>query len=574
MGCVGCTSCGTEKSTGKVGGCNSNGCESGGCNRLNTFDWLSFMDIPDVEEFHIVEVSFKNGSRKEFYKNQPHTRTVTGDMVVVETGNGYDIGKISLSGDLVRLQMKKKKTSANDVMHFVLRKANERDMDRLVEARAIEKDTMVRARVIARTLDLNMKIGDVEYQGDKRKATFYYIADGRVDFRELIRHYAKEFRVKIEMRQIGARQESARIGGVGSCGRELCCSTWLTDFKSVSTAAARYQNLAINQAKLSGMCGRLKCCLNYELDTYLDALESFPKGVDKIRTKKGTAVLIKTDIFKGLMFYVYEHERGRGKFYPLDLKRVKQIQRMNKAGELPHDLVDMEAMLEEITIDYGDVTGAVELPAEKRRGKRNRGRRKNKSSHSDGEGRHKSKTPAPDDLMSKPVNKAKSAARNEQKPRPKREDRRARGEGKGNTKSGQQQHKKGDSKPNSKNEGKRNSRGKSKKPTRNTGKEEMKNQTGATSKEPVNKDNKTTESKGGEQKKPRGRSNRSRSRGRNNPRKNTPNKSNTKPSNDNNNGQQPSQGKKPDNKINTRTTNNRNHSNKGNNSNNTDNGDN
>ena len=243
---------------------------------MNTFDWLSVMDVEDPEPFDIVEVSFKNGARKSFYKNPESLDIITGDNVVVETGTGYDIGRITLSGDLVRLQMKKKNVDEDAVLHAVLRRANDRDMERLEEARSMEKHTMIRSRVIARTLGLEMKIGDVEYQGDKRKATFFYTADGRVDFRELIRHYAKEFRVKIEMRQIGARQESARIGGLGSCGRELCCSTWLTDFKSVSTAAARYQNLAINQAKLSGQCGRLKCCLNYELDTYLDALEHFP----------------------------------------------------------------------------------------------------------------------------------------------------------------------------------------------------------------------------------------------------------------------------------------------------------
>lgn len=558
MGCVGCTSCGTEKSGGSVGGCNSNGCGSGGCNRLNTFDWLSFMEIPDVEEFHIVEVSFKNGSRKEFFKNQAHNRTVTGDMVVVETGNGYDIGKISLSGDLVRLQMKKKKVSANDVMHFILRKANERDLDRLVEAREIEKSTMVRARVIARTLDLNMKIGDVEYQGDKRKATFYYIADGRVDFRELIRHYAKEFRVKIEMRQIGARQESARIGGIGSCGRELCCSTWLTDFKSVSTAAARYQNLAINQAKLSGMCGRLKCCLNYELDTYLDALENFPKGVDKIKTKKGTAILVKTDIFKGLMFYVYEHERGRGKFYPLDLKRVKQIQRMNKAGELPHDLVDMEAMLEEITIDYGDVTGAVELPAEKRRGKRNRGRRKNKS---DDGNRQKPKS-SPNDLMSKPINKSKSTSKQEQTTRSKRDDNRSsRNETKKSTRS------------NSRNDSKRNSRANQKTAPKNGAKEDIKNRNNAAPQEHVNKEKKAASDTKGEQKNPRSRSSRSRGRGKRNSRNNN-NRDNNKPTNDNKGGTPPKPNQndhKSNTKTNTRTTNNRQNTNKETNSNKNDN---
>ncbi|MCB0569138.1 MAG: hypothetical protein KDC66_05220 [Phaeodactylibacter sp.] len=370
MGCTGCSVC---SSNGTAKGCGSNnGCASGGCNRLNTFDWLSDMDINDTDPFEIVEVSFKNGARKGFFRNPPFTRAYTGDMVVVETGNGLDVGRVSLSGELVRLQMRKKSTKEDEVLHGVIRTANERDLERLAEARSMEMPTMVRARVIARTLGLEMKIGDVEYQGDKRKATFFYTADGRVDFRELIRHYAKEFRVKIEMRQIGARQESARIGGLGSCGRELCCSTWLTDFRSVTTAAARYQNLAINQSKLSGMCGRLKCCLNYELDTYLDALEHFPKNADKLQTEAGDAVLMKSDIFKRLMYYTYEKDNGRGKIFTLDPAQARQILDMNKRGEKPADLMSIAVKVETVEkdIDYEDVTGAVELPEEERRKKR------------------------------------------------------------------------------------------------------------------------------------------------------------------------------------------------------------
>ncbi|MFK7934951.1 MAG: stage 0 sporulation family protein [Saprospiraceae bacterium] len=394
MGCAGCS---TSKSGGSCGdGCQSNGgCGTGGCNRLNTYDWLAKREIVDVDPFDLVEVSFKNGSRKAFFKNPAYIGAITGDNVVVETGNGYDVGMISLSGELVRLQMKKKRVKMNSVTHKILRIANERDMEKLSEARELENSTRVRARVIARTLGLDMKIGDVEYQGDKRKATFFYTADGRVDFRELIRQFAKEFRIKIEMRQIGARQESARIGGIGSCGRELCCSTWLTDFKSVSTAAARYQNLAINQAKLSGQCGRLKCCLNFELDTYLDALEDFPKHVDKLRTKTGLAVLIKTDIFKRIMYYSHDI-RGTRKIYQLSVERVKEIQRMNKRGEFPDTLMDLEAMAaaaaasdELPEVDYdSDLTGVVELPPEerkkRRRGGRNRNRRNNREKETSG----------------------------------------------------------------------------------------------------------------------------------------------------------------------------------------------
>ncbi len=362
-----------------------NGCASknnGGCNRLNTFDWLSAMHIDDPIPFKIVEVSFKDGARKGFYHNQDFVDAITGDLVVVESKNGYDIGKVSLSGELVRMQMVKKRVTEEKVVHKVLRIANEHELERQKEVRTREMQTMVRARAIARTLDLDMKIGDVEYQADGRKATFYYTADGRVDFRELIRHFAREFKVKIEMRQIGARQESSRIGGVGSCGRELCCSTWLTNFKSVSTAAARYQNLAINQAKLSGQCGRLKCCLNYELDTYMDALTHFPKNAEKIQTEGGLAVLVKTDIFKQLMYYAYRSEKGRGRIFGLKVDTVKEILELNKTGNVTMDLSAMHYVSpvgEEDELDFGDdVTGVIELPAEKQnrssRGRRSGGR--------------------------------------------------------------------------------------------------------------------------------------------------------------------------------------------------------
>lgn len=385
MSCIGCST-GTN-SDGTPKGCNSNGgCSTGGCNKLNTYDWLTKLDLPDTNDFGFVEVSFKNGSRKAFFQNTPHTRSITGDMVVVESGAGLDIGKISLSGDLVRLQMKKKRVTEDAVTLKIVRIANNRDLERLYEARAKEPQLMVKARIIARTLELDMKIGDVEFQGDKRKVTIFYTAEGRVDFRELIRQFAKEFRVKIEMRQIGARQESARIGGIGSCGRELCCSTWLTDFRSVSTAAARYQNLAINQTKLSGQCGRLKCCLNYELDTYMDALEDFPKKVDAVYTEAGKAVLVKTDIFKRTMYFAYLKEGGsRGKFFGLPIERVKEIIEMNKNGEKPSELLSDEARfgaMEEalaVSAEFGDdegLTGVIELPPEQRKS-----RNKRKSQH-------------------------------------------------------------------------------------------------------------------------------------------------------------------------------------------------
>lgn len=379
-----CASCAVGKD-GKPGGCNGN-C-SGGCNRMNTFDWLAELDIRDTGDFDLTEVSFKNGARKEFYHNPSHTHASTGDWVLVEVpgGGGFDIGKISLSGDLVKMQMKKKAVKDGSLFLNVIRKANQRDLEKLEEVRHGEKELMVRARVIARTLDLDMKIGDVEYQGDGRKATFFYTADGRVDFRELIRHYAKEFKVKIEMRQIGARQESSRVGGIGSCGRELCCSTWLSDFKSVSTTAARYQQLAINQAKLSGMCGRLKCCLNYELDTYLDALEDFPQNPEKLKTQAGNAILIKTDVFKGLMVYTFDSGPERGKFYTLGVAEVKEVIAMNQRGEYPPDFKDLqitpsasknpngddEGEDDDMDNEYGgDLVGAIELPDDRKKKKK------------------------------------------------------------------------------------------------------------------------------------------------------------------------------------------------------------
>ena len=391
MGCSSCASGGCSTS-----GCGSSGsCASGGCNRMNTFDWLVNMELPDADQIDIVEISFKNGVRKEFFRKPTFVDAITGDMVAVEgTGGGYDIGRISLSGELVRLQMKKRRVKPTAVFPSVLRKANERDLERLQEARSSEKDTMIKARAVAAYLNLDMKVGEVEIQGDKRKATFYYTAEGRVDFRELIRIYAHDFKVKIEMRQIGARQESAIIGGLGPCGRELCCSTWLTDFKSVSTGAARYQNLAINQSKLSGQCGRLKCCLNFELNTYLDALKEFPKNVENLETLKGNAFLLKTDIFKRIMFFAYRKEFGALDVYPLSVDRVKEIAAMNRQGKKPEDLLEegveksSRGKREKGSGDeFIDGAGSLELSQledkRRRNKKKNRGNERNQQSVAD-----------------------------------------------------------------------------------------------------------------------------------------------------------------------------------------------
>ena len=378
MGCTGCSS--SNGSTPK--GCNNNGgCSTGGCNRLNTFDWLADNSLEDFSDCDMVEVSFKNGARKDFFKISRRVDVSSGDMVVVDTGSGFDVGRLSLSGQLVPLQMRKKNILPDRIVHPVVRRANHRDLEKLEEARNLEQKTLVRARAISRSLDLDMKVGDVEYQGDKRKATFYFTANGRVDFRELIRHYAREFRVKIEMRQIGSRQESSRIGGIGSCGRELCCSTWLTSFKSVSTKAARYQNLSINQTKLSGQCGRLKCCLNYELDLYAEALDKFPSKATTLKVKGGNASLMKIDIFKKIMYYSMQDPKGRLKVWPLSIDRVNEVWSANKRGQFPEELQEARILEAEATMDFADVTGEIELKElpkrrrKKRRGRGNQGRK-------------------------------------------------------------------------------------------------------------------------------------------------------------------------------------------------------
>jgi cell fate regulator YaaT (PSP1 superfamily) len=305
------------------------------------FDWLANMELPGGQQaFEGVEIRFKN-SRKEFFRNVTGHSLAVGDVVAVEASPGHDIGTVSLTGELVRTQMARRGVKA-DVTELkkIYRKAKPADIEKWLEAQALEKPTMVRSRVMATQLGLEMKIGDVEYQGDKSKAIFYYTAEDRVDFRELIRVMADEFRIRIEMKQIGARQEAARLGGIGTCGRELCCSTWLTDFRSVTTSAARYQQLSLNPLKLAGQCGKLKCCLNYELDTYMDALKHFPETVD-IEIAKGRARHQKTDIFKGLLWYTFADEPD--KFIPVPVSRVKEIIALNKNGEKPEILVETAA---------------------------------------------------------------------------------------------------------------------------------------------------------------------------------------------------------------------------------------
>lgn len=360
---MGCTSCGTATG-GKPGGCKSNGgCSTGGCNRMNTYDWLHNLPIADIDSScKVIEVSFNKGTRKDFFRNPTLQQFEKGDMISVEGISGFDVGEVSLTGEIVRLQMKKRNAREdNPEMKKILRLATDRDIEIMQQNKAREPEAVIRSRAIAKQLKLDMKISQVEMQADGRKATFFYIADGRVDFRELIKVYASEFKVKVEMRQIGARQEAGKVGGVGSCGRELCCSTWLTDFKSVNTAAARYQNLSINQTKLSGQCGRLKCCLNYELDTYLDALQHFPDNCDQIQVAKGNAYLIKKDIFKNLMWYTLPDSN---KQYPLTIERVLKIKGLNRQGVIPDELEAVEVTTgkpKEVEPEFVDVVGQISL---------------------------------------------------------------------------------------------------------------------------------------------------------------------------------------------------------------------
>jgi cell fate regulator YaaT (PSP1 superfamily) len=329
---------------------------------MNTYDWLVNLPIYDVDDScRVIEISFNNGSRKDFFRNNSLQYFEKGEFVTVEGVSGFDVGEVSLTGESVRLQMKKKGVDEfNPEMKKILRRAGDRDLEIWKQNKAREKESLIRSRAIARQLNLNMKMSQVEFQADGKKATFYYIADDRVDFRELIKIYASEFRVKVEMRQIGSRQEAGKVGGIGSCGRELCCATWLSDFKSVNTTAARYQNLSINQTKLSGQCGRLKCCLNYELDTYLDALQGFPENADMLQVARGTATLIKKDIFKNLMWYVLPDS---SKQYPLTIERVRKIRSLNQQNIIPEELeaVEVTGKPKEIEPEFVDVVGHITL---------------------------------------------------------------------------------------------------------------------------------------------------------------------------------------------------------------------
>ncbi|MGB5378202.1 PSP1 domain-containing protein [Muriicola sp.] len=378
---MGCNSCSTGKD-GQPKGCKNNGtCGTDGCNKLTVFDWLSNMSLPNGQTpFDCVEVRFKN-SRKEFYRAGEGLSLSIGDLVSTQAKSGHDVGMVTLTGELVRIQMKKKKVAFDDEeLPKVYRKATQNDIDKWQKCRDKEDEIKKRAREMAIILRLQMKISDVEFQGDGSKATFYYTAEDRIDFRQLIKDMAKAFGIRIEMRQIGYRQEAQRLGGIGSCGRELCCSTWLTDFRSVSTSAARYQQLSLNPQKLAGQCGKLKCCLNYELDMYLDVLKDFPAQDSKLFTEKGMAFCQKTDIFKGLLWFSYKEDPAN--WHTLTKEQVHEILLKNKQKEKVASLemyaannLEEEPTLFENTVGQDSLT-RFDRPKNNNRRKKNKKRRK------------------------------------------------------------------------------------------------------------------------------------------------------------------------------------------------------
>ena len=376
-------SCGSAKN-GEVSGCKNNGaCGTGGCNKMNVFDWLSNMDVPVQDKFNVVEVRFKNG-RKEFLKNSDALNLTTGDAIIVEVPNGHHLGYVSMQGELVRLQMQKKKVANDSEIKKIYRIAHQKDLEKFEEVKKRELPTLYRTREIIRNLKLEMKLSDIEYQADNTKATFFYSADDRVDFRELIKILAGEFKIRVEMRQISLRQEAGRLGGIGVCGRELCCATWLSEFKNVATSAARYQNLSLNPSKLSGQCGRLKCCLNYELETYMDALEDIPKIEGPLLTEKGEATLQKTDIFRKIMWFGFREENT---WYPLNVSRVNEILGLNREGKKPANL-DKDQVEEKATVQV--LNSDLQRMDQKYRNKGNKKKKKKRKGPGDHPGEKRS----------------------------------------------------------------------------------------------------------------------------------------------------------------------------------------
>ncbi len=417
-----CSNC-KKGEDGNPRGCKSNGnCGTGGCGPLTVFDWLEGVALPTGQTaFDIVEVRFKS-NRKGFYRRSGGIEVQVGDVVVLDAEVGWDIGVVSLRGELVRAQMKAKKVKDDHEIKKILRKAAQEDIDSWQNARMRETETVTKSREIIRNLGLHMKLSDVEFQGDAKKATFYYIAEERVDFRELVRDLAGAFAVRVEMRQIGARQEAARVGGIGVCGRELCCSSWLTDFRSVSTSAARYQQLSLNPQKLAGQCGKLKCCLNFELDQYVESVKEFPSPNTKIKLKEGRAVVFKMDIFKNLV-YLLQLDAPSSSPVPVSLEDMKELMAMNERGEYPKSLSEFALEEEPTEVDavYSNVVGQDSLTRfdeERRRNKKNRGK---SGGGNNRRGRPQGK--APGSAANKPAgDQRKSPSGNERPPRGKRKD--------------------------------------------------------------------------------------------------------------------------------------------------------
>ncbi|MBP7407228.1 MAG: hypothetical protein KA941_00570 [Flavobacteriales bacterium] len=360
-----CTGCSTVGADGKPAGCKSNGfCTTSGCNKLGVFDWLTGVPLPNGQQaFDGIEVRFKN-TRKGFYRNTSGLQLMQGDLVTVDASPGHDVGMVSLTGELVRAQMARRQVTVEAYeLRKVLRKSTQEDIDRWHAARKLEDETMLASRQMVREAKLDMKVTDVEYQGDGTKATLYYTAEDRIDFRGIVRTMSDRFKVRLEMKQIGARQETGRVGGIGSCGRELCCSTWLTDFRSVTTSAARYQQLALNPQKLAGQCGKLKCCLNYELDMYIEAIKSYPSQNAKLKTQQGTGAHIKTDIFSGKMWYGFKKPGEPFIMAGFPIEVVRDILAQNKEGVEP--LVDLNMADEPEPLvkgpDYENVVGQDDL---------------------------------------------------------------------------------------------------------------------------------------------------------------------------------------------------------------------
>jgi len=418
---MGCGSCGTNNGSHSPGCGNNGSCSTGSCNKLNVYNWLTDMVLPeDYKPFNIVEVRFK-GSKKQFYKNVKDLELFTGDYVIVDSDVGYDVGQISLAGELVKLHLKKHGVEEdNSEMRNIQSVATESEIKKYQEYKDKEQKTLEEARTIALQLRLKMKISDIEFQGDGKKVTFYYTSEGRVDFRELIRRYASSFKSRIQMLQVSYREEASRLGGIGSCGRELCCSTWLTDYKVVSMSAPKIQNLSINMLKLSGQCGRLKCCLNYELEVYTEKLSEFPSDSIKLKTESGLASLRKIDILKGTAWYCYENSFD---WIPVDIGRVNEIIAENKRGKTPMTLSDTAkgAEIAFKTLEFkDDLLGDTDLT---------RMDDKNKENRSKSKGGNKSGNRNPNSFKnSKPKNNDQRDQQGNQKPKGDRKDDSPRGE--------------------------------------------------------------------------------------------------------------------------------------------------